>query len=88
MLIFTDYKIVRQLFNVQSSKTIDFFSLNDIPQGAHITNFDEANRKVFSNKLKQMNIEHAIMLGQYQSLYKLSIHLIQLLKNEYYLQNE
>lgn len=87
-LRFTDYKVVRKLFNVQSSKIIDFFSLNDIPEGAHLTNFDQANRKVFSNKLKQMNIEHAIMLGQYQSLFKLSIQLIPLLKKEYHLENE
>ena len=87
-LRFTDYKVVRRLFTVQSNKSIDFISVNDIPEGAHLTNFDGASRKVYLNKLKQMNIEHAIMLGQYQSLFKLSIHLIQLLQKEYHLENE
>jgi len=83
-LRFTDYKIVRQLFNAQS-KGMNFFSLNDIPVTAHLANFQSDNRKVFSHKLKQMNIQQNIMLGQYQSLYNQSIELIHLLKKEYHL---
>src|SRR6266496_1125226 len=80
-LRFTDYKIVRQLFNIQS-KGKDFLSLTDIPINARLINFQSGNRKFFSNKLKQMNIEQGIMLGQYQSLYNRSIELIHLLKKE------
>ncbi len=83
-LRFTDYKIVRQLFNIQS-KGKDFLSLTDIPINARLINFQSGNRKFFSNKLKQMNIEQGIMLGQYQSLYNRSIELIHLLKKEYHL---
>jgi hypothetical protein len=83
-LRFTDYKIVRKLFNIQS-KGKDFFSLTDIPINARLTNFQGSNRKVFSDKLKQMNIEQGIMLGQYQSLHNQSIELIHLLKKEYHL---
>ena len=83
-LRFTDYQIVRQLFNIQS-KGLNFLSLNDIPVNARLTNFQSDNRKVFSHKLKQMNIQQNIMLGQYQSLYNQSIELIHLLKKEYHL---
>jgi len=83
-LRFTDYKIVRQLFNIQS-KGKDFLSLNDIPVNARLTNFQTDNRKFFSHKLKQMNIQQSIMLGQYQSLYNQSIELIHLLRKEYQL---
>ena len=83
-LRFTDYKIVRQIFNIQSSGR-DFLSLTDIPINAHLTNFRGDNRKIFSNKLKQMNIQQGIMLGQYQILYKQSTELIHLLKKEYHL---
>jgi len=83
-LRFTDYKIVRQLFNVQS-KGVNFLSLNDIPVNARLTNFQSDNRKFFSHKLKQMNIQQSIMLGQYQSLYNQSIELIHLLRKEYQL---
>jgi hypothetical protein len=84
-LRFTDYKIVRQIFNIQSSGR-DFLSLTDIPINAHLTNFQGDNRKIFSNKLKQMNIQQGIMLGQYQSLYTQSIELIHLLNKEYHLE--
>jgi hypothetical protein len=84
-LRFTDYKIVRQIFNIQS-KGQDFLSLTDIPMNARLTNFQSGNRKVFSDKLKQMNIQQGIMLGQYQSLYNQSIELIHLLKKEYHLE--
>ena len=83
-LRFTDYKIVRQLFNIQS-KGKDFLSLTDIPINARLANFQSSNRNVFSDKLKQMNIQQGIMLGQYQSLYNQSIELIHLLKKEYHL---
>jgi len=83
-LRFTDYKIVRQLFNIQSNGK-DFLSLNDIPVNARLTNFQSDNRKFFSHKLKQMNIQHAIMLGQYESIYNQSIELMYLLKREYHL---
>ena len=82
-LRFTDYRLVRKLFNQQSNKTFDFFALNNIPADALLKGFNIENRQLFSNKLKQMNIEHNIMLGQYQSLYKESIELIHLLKKEY-----
>jgi hypothetical protein len=81
-LRFTDYKIVRQLFNIQS-KGKDFLSLTDIPINARLINFQSGNRKSFSDKLKQMNIQQGIMLGQYQSLYSQSIELIHLLKKRY-----
>ena len=81
-LRFTDYKIVRQLFNIQS-KGKDFLSLTDIPINARLANFQNGNRKAFSDKLKQMNIQQGIMLGQYQSLYNQSIELMHLLKKEY-----
>ena len=84
-LRFTDYKIVRQIFNVQSSGR-DFLSLTDIPINARLTNFQSGNRKIVSNKLKQMNIQQGIMLGQYQSLYTQSIELIHLLNKEYRLE--
>lgn len=84
-LRFTDYKIVRQIFNIQS-KGKDFLSLPDIPVNAHLTNFQSGNRKVFSDKIKQMNIQQGIMLGQYQSLYTQSIELIHLLNKEYRLE--
>ncbi len=83
-LRFTDYKIVRQLFNIQS-KGRDFLSLTDIPINARLINFQSSNRKVFSDKLKQMNIQQGIMLGQYEALYNQSIELIHLLKKEYHL---
>jgi hypothetical protein len=83
-LRFTDYKIVRQLFNIQS-KGKDFFSLTDIPMNAHLTNLQRGNTQVFADKLKQMNIQQGIMLGQYQILYKQSTELIHLLKKEYHL---
>ena len=83
-LRFTDYKIVRQIFNIQS-KGKDFLSLSDIPMNARLTNFQSASRKVFSDKLKQINIQQGIMLGQYESLYNQSIELIHLLKKEYHL---
>lgn len=82
-LRFTDYKIVRNLFNAHSSKTFDFFALNNIPADALLKNFNTENRKLFANKLRQMNIEHNIMLGQYHSLYSESINLIHLLKKKY-----
>jgi hypothetical protein len=84
-LRFTDYKIVRQIFNIQS-KGKDFLSLTDVPNNARLTNFDNGNRKIFSNKLKQINIQEGIMLGQYEALYKESTELILLLKKEYHLQ--
>ena len=84
-LRFTDYKIVRQIFNIQS-KGRDFLSVTDIPINARLTNFQSGNRKVFSDKLKQMNIQQGIMMGQYQSLYNQSIELIHLLKKEYHLE--
>lgn len=84
-LRFTDYKIVRQIFNIQSSGT-DFLSLADIPISARLTNFQSGNRNIFSDKLKQMNIQQGIMLGQYQSLYAQSIELIHLLNKEYHLE--
>src|SRR6266542_3300499 len=43
-LRFTDYKIVRQIFNIQS-KGKDFLSLSDIPINARLTNFQSGNRK-------------------------------------------
>jgi hypothetical protein len=82
-LRFTDYKIVREIFSIQS-KGRDFLELNDIPSNARLINFQEANRKAFSAKLKQINIQEGIMLGQYQSLYKQAIALIGLLKKEYH----
>ena len=84
-LRFTDYKIVREIFSIQS-KGSDFLNLTDIPVNARLINFQAANRQVFSNKLKQMNIQQGIMLGQYQSLYSQSIALIHLLKKEYHLE--
>jgi hypothetical protein len=84
-LRFTDYKVVRQLFNIQS-KGKDFLSLTDIPINARLANFQSGNQKVFSDKLKQMNIQQGIMLGQYQSLYTQSIELIHLLNKEYHLE--
>jgi hypothetical protein len=83
-LRFTDYKIVRQLFTIQS-KGKDFFNLTDIPMNAHLTNLQRGNTRVFADKLKQMNIQQGIMLGQYQTLYKQSTELIHLLKKEYHL---
>ena len=82
-LRFTDYRIVRKLFNEQSSKAFDFFALNDIPADARLKDFNNENKIHFANKLKQMNIEDNIMLGQYQSLYSESVNLIHLLKKEY-----
>jgi hypothetical protein len=81
----TDYKIVRQIFNIQSNG-MDFLNLTDVPINAHLINFQSDNRKIFSAKLKQMNIQQGIMLGQYQSLYKQSIELIHLLDKEYHLE--
>jgi len=84
-LRFTDYKIVRQIFNNQS-KGLDFLSLTDVPVNARLINFQSSNRRVFSDKLKQMNIQQNIMLGQYESLYNQSIELIHLLSKEYRLE--
>jgi hypothetical protein len=84
-LRFTDYKIVREIFNIQS-RGRDFLSLADIPNNAHLTNFHSDSRKIFSNKLKQINIQEGIMLGQYEALYKESTELIRLLKKEYHVE--
>jgi hypothetical protein len=83
-LRFTDYKLVRQIFSTQS-KNKDFLSLTDIPINAHLINFENDNRRMFSNKLKQINIQENIMLGQYEALYEKSIDLIHLLNKEYHL---
>jgi hypothetical protein len=82
-LRFTDYRIVRNLFKEQSSKAFDFLTINDIPTDARLKNFNDENRVIFANKLKQMNVEDNIMLGQYEALYNESVNLIHLLKKEY-----
>jgi hypothetical protein len=49
-LRFTDYRIVRKLFNEQSSKKIDFFALNNIPADAVLKNFNSENKRLFAAK--------------------------------------